>query len=97
MKNITLHIHIGQRRTTVTLHPTLYALISVKLAGELNARATVSKWLSEQLTQMLGKHHPKNKGASNQLSKYAVDVIASKIASANLLKKHQDLLFAGDE
>jgi hypothetical protein len=97
MKNITLHIHIGERRTTVTLHPTLYGLISVKLTGELSARSTVSKWLGDQLTQQLGEHHPKNQGVSNLLSKYAVDVIASNLASPDLIKQYQDLMLGGDQ
>ena len=96
MKNITLHIYIGERRTTVTIHPTLYALISFKLAGEMKARSIVSKWLSEQLTSQLGANHPKRRGVNQLLSKYAVDVIATKIASPKLLKQYEDLLYGDD-
>jgi hypothetical protein len=57
----------------------------------------VSKWLGDQLTQQLGEHHPKNQGVSNLLSKYAVDVIASNLASPDLIKQYQDLMLGGDQ
>ena len=96
MKNITLHIYIGERRTTVTIHPTLYALISLKLAGEIKARSIVSKWLSEQLTDQLGANYPKRRSVNSRLSKYAVDAIATKIASPKLMKQYEDILYGDD-
>ena len=96
MKNIKLHIYIGERRTTVTIHPTLFSLISLKLAGEMNARSIVSKWLSEQLTDQLGTIYPKRGAVNSRLSKYAVDAIATKIASPKLLKQYEDILYGDD-
>ncbi len=97
MNNITLHIHIGERRTTVTLHPILFQLASLKLSGQMSAKAEVGKWLSQTLTAQLGENHPKNQGATNGLTRYATDAIISIIADAQLYAQWQTIQYGGDE
>lgn len=97
MKNTTLHIQIGERRTTVTLHPTLFQLASLKLAGQIEARKEVGHWLSKSLTDQLGEHHPKNQGVNNGLTKYATDAITSIIAEPDLYQKWMDAQLEGSQ
>ncbi len=89
MNNIRLHLYLIDRTTTVTIHQSLYHLLSVSLTGELNARATVMHWLSDQVNTKLGKVPKKSYGF---IGKYVTDIIISNIADHKLYAKYETLL-----
>lgn len=92
MKNQTVHIKIGDRRTTVTLHPTLFELASLKLGGQLAAHKELEAFLSQELTARLG-NLPKSESVRGGLAKYATDVIVSMIADEKLVEQRNTILY----
>lgn len=94
MKNRTIHIDLPSRTTTVTIHETLYHLISLKLTNEVDAYRRVREWLSQRCTDQLGDW-PKSSGVRQNLSKYAVDIILSEVAQKELIDRYNNIRYPG--
>ncbi len=93
MENIKLHLHLTDRTTTVTVHPTLYHLLSIALTGNLNARASVVEWLSVEVTRKLGNVPI---GTHGFIGKYVTDIIVSRIVDSNLYTQYEKLQYPDD-
>ena len=79
MNNITLHVTIGTRRTTISVHPTLVRLAEIALGS----RRELERRLSDDLTRLLGEIRP-GRVARPGIGRYAVDIILSVIARPKL-------------
>ena len=79
---------MSDRTTTITVHPTLFELLSIALTGRLDARKAVVEWLSDRITTRLGKVP---KGTHGFIGKYVTDTIVSKIADPKLWAEYEKL------
>lgn len=78
--NVTLHVRLGGRRTTISMHSTLVRLAELALGA---SRAGLERWLSAELTRRLGSV-PRGRTVRPGIGRYAVDIILSKVARPEL-------------
>jgi len=79
-ENVVLHVRLGDRRTTITVHPTLVRLGELALGA---SRADLERWLSAELTRRLGAV-PCGRTVRPGIGRYAVDIILSRVARPEL-------------
>ncbi|WP_100551053.1 hypothetical protein [Caedibacter taeniospiralis] len=85
-----LHIKLPTRLTTVTLHDMLYQLLSLKITGKPDSKNQVMNWLSQRLSDRLGKL-PKRRSMNTGLSQYAVEEILEEIVQPEILKEYDNV------
>lgn len=85
-----LHIKLPTRVTTVTLHDMLYQLLSLKITGKPDSKNQVMNWLSQKLSDRLGKL-PKRSSMNTGLSQYAVEEILEEIVQPEILKEYDNV------
>lgn len=96
MEKVRLHVKLTSRVTTITVHRTLYDLLSLKLTGELNQRKTIVNWLSKRLVEVMGDVPKRRKfeKMSYSIAHYAADIIISEIADSELISQYEHLRYA---
>ena len=89
-ENVVLHVRLGERRTTITMHPTLVRLGELALDGK---RSDLERWLSAELTRRYGEI-PRSRTVRPGIGRYAVDIILSMVARPDLWAAWEDEFLA---
>lgn len=98
MEYIKVHIKLTDRMTSITVHETLFNLLSIKLIGTIDdkkSKSTITRFLSDHIIERMGDSIPKkdkNYRYSSQITKYAIDIIISEIADKTLLDQYNQII-----
>lgn len=96
MEYIKVHIKLTDRMTSITVHETLFNLLSIKLTGTIDdKKSTITRFLSDHIIERMGDSIPKkdkNYRYSSQITKYAIDIIISEIADKTLLDQYNQII-----
>ncbi|WP_440998347.1 hypothetical protein [Cysteiniphilum litorale] len=98
MEHIKIHIKLTDRMTSITVHETLFNLLSIKLTGTIDdkkSKSTITHFLSDHIVERMGNSVPKrdkNYRYSSKITKYANDIIISEIADKTLLDQYNQII-----
>lgn len=87
------HVYLGERRTTVSLHPTLAELLALRLDRQpdsASAHRAIRHWLQQQLDDA---YDP----GRCQVSQWLQSQVIFEIVDTNLSRRYADWLLKADK
>mgnify|MGYP005847218845 CR=1 FL=1 len=78
MKQIRMHIQIGEQRTTISVDDLLVGLLAIKLGKDPSDTRVVREWLQEHLPAKIGTDRGIGKRASQHARILLIEAVADK-------------------